>query len=219
MIAPQIQEPQCLPFNLFFFWRFVKNYFWNAQYKNTLWGSLDAFTKFFDFASQNETKISTERWLLSSSCEQQFSPTTWALSFVPPSFFSLLLTPWLLDLNVFWLHWQGSHYTFHDTEEERQNIAQQWFIYIGSKVLFFCKIISKMHTFFQNVNSGRSGRPKVLHLLDLLMFSRHNRLKYNRKNIIWKQEKKYAKLSLTQLQQNSISVCIHFWVFWKISDI
>lgn len=131
------------------------------------------------------------------SCQQQFSPTAQALLFFTslPSLFFLLPTPWLLDLNVFWLHWQGSYYAFHDTEQERQNIAQQWFIYVGSKLLFFCRIISRMCTFFQSVNSSRSGRPKILDLLDLPMLSRHNGLKYNRNNIIWEQEKKYIKLS------------------------
>lgn len=102
----------------------------------------------------------------------------------PPPFFFLLPTSWLLDLSVFWLYWQGSHYGFYDIEEERQSIAWQWFIYIGSKLVVFCRIKSSMCTFFRRVNSSRYGRPKVLDSLDLPMFSRHNRLKYNGKNVI-----------------------------------
>lgn len=94
----------------------------NGQHKTTFWGSLDAFTKvlfqchFPKWNNYFHWKMTFEFFI---SHKQHFSPTTKTMLFSTylPSFFSLLPTPWLLDLNVFWLHWQGSYYTFHERDK------------------------------------------------------------------------------------------------------
>lgn len=76
---------------------------------------------FFNVISQNETTISTERWLLSSSSHINSTlvpqPKQCYFPHLCLPFFPLLPTPWLLDLHVFWLHWQGSYYTFHERDK------------------------------------------------------------------------------------------------------
>lgn len=139
VIVRQIQEPQCLPFNLFFFWRFVNNQFWNGQYRTTFWSCLNGFTKFFDVSSQNERTVSTKRWLLTSSFHVNSSLVP------PPSLFFLLPTPWLLGLNVFWLQWQGSHYAFHDTGEEINYCPTVIYLHWFQIVVFLWDKIQDMH--------------------------------------------------------------------------
>lgn len=64
-----------------------------------------------------------------------------------------------------------------------------------------------MCTFFQSVNNSRSGRPRVLDLLDFQDTMDLNIIEYN-----LGAGKEIYKTALTRMQQNSISVCIQFYL-------